>query len=182
MRRNLGMAAVAAALLLAGCGEDVGDPPDFSASETPARWNPCDALDAAFIADQFGSDAEPVTGTPTQPECRFVPAEDSGQPAITANYLLYPAGLEATFAEMDLAEAAVVRSLEIEGADDARIIINAGVGHLGVTGFVQNGALIQSVDVVAPEPFERQRVVAGVSAVLKRFSAHAEASDAGSSR
>lgn len=169
--RALGLGLVA--LLLAACGEEVGDPPDFSESEPPARWNPCDAIDASFIKEHFGSDAEEKTGSPSKPECRFVPAEGSGQPAIEANYLLYPAGLEETFAQMDLPDDATLQSPEIEGADDARLIINEDENHLVVTGFVQNGDLIQSVDVVAPSPHERARVVAGVEAVLTAFSEHA---------
>lgn len=172
--KGLGLGLV---VLLAACGEDVGDPTDFSASEKPALWNPCDAIDATFVEEHFGSVAEEKNGTPTKPECRFVPDEASGQPALEANYLQYPAGLEETFAQMDLPEEATISSPAIEGADDARLIINEGEDHLGVTGFVQNDNLIQNVDVVAPAPYDRARVVAGVEAALAAFSQHAETSE-----
>ena len=48
-------AAALAVLLLAGCGDDdLGEKPDLP-DETPALWNPCDVLDAAFIEKTFGT-------------------------------------------------------------------------------------------------------------------------------
>ncbi|NHA00886.1 hypothetical protein G5V59_15780 [Nocardioides sp. W3-2-3] len=77
---------LAVAVLVAGCGnDDVGAKPDLP-SETPALWNPCDALDVAFVKAQFGATTTKYAGTASSPECRFAPAKDSGEPALSANY------------------------------------------------------------------------------------------------
>jgi hypothetical protein len=167
----------AVALLLAACGgEESVERPDFSDEDPPALWNPCDALSVDFVAEHFGADTEKFAGTAAEPDCRFVPVEES-DPGLTASYLLFPAGLEASFATMEIAEDADVRSPAIEGADDARIVVNAGEDHLAVTGFVQNGDLIQNVDVIAPAPYDERRMVAGVQTTLTTLSAHAVAAD-----
>lgn len=180
MRDRVKAAAVAAVvgLLVSGCGgEDAGEKPDFSESEKPALWNPCDAIDAAFVKREFGSVAEEENGTPTQPECRFVPKKSSGQPAVDANYLLFPGGIEAAWKTMGISKQAKVSEPRVPGADAARLVVNAGAKDLGVTGFVQNGELIQSVNVLDPAPYDRKRVIAGVRKVLAAFAKHAAESD-----
>lgn len=171
--------ALAVPLLLAACGgEDVGAKPDLP-TEPPALWNPCDVLDAAFVKKQFGIDTTENAGTPTSPECRFTPAEDSGEAVVTANYLLFPGSLDDAWETMGQQDDADVREPAIEGADDARIVVNATKEQLYVTGFVQNGDLIQQVDVVDPAPYDRKRVVAGVEATLGVLSEHAADSGLG---
>ncbi|TQK68344.1 hypothetical protein [Nocardioides sp. SLBN-35] len=168
------------ALTLAACGDEkVGAKPDLP-SETPALWNPCDVLDAAFVKAEFGIDATEHAGSPTKPECRFTPAEDSGDAVITANYLLFPGTLDQAWKTMGQQADADVRTPEVEGADDARVVVNATKKQLYVTGFVQNGDLIQQVDVVDPAPYDEKRVVRGVQATLSTLSAHAAETGAGS--
>jgi hypothetical protein len=165
-------AAVAALVLLAGCGgEDLGDKPDLP-DGTPALWNPCDVLDPAFIERAFGAVAREEDGEPTKPECRFVPDEE-GAPAVSVNYLLFSGTLEETFRTMDISADAETSSPRIDGADDARLVVNAGRKDLGVTGFVANGDLIQNVNIVDPAPYDEQRVLAGVRATLAVLSQHA---------
>ncbi|HWJ66876.1 MAG TPA: hypothetical protein VNT31_09375 [Nocardioides sp.] len=175
--RLLAATAVVPLTLLAACGEDeVGAKPDLP-SETPALWNPCDALDTAFIKQQFGATTTKHAGSPTSPECRFAPATDSGEPALTANYQLFTGSLDEFFATMGQADDADVRQPTVPGADDARIVVAAEKDQLYVTGFVQNGALFEVVNVVDPAPYDEALIVRGVRATLAALSAHADEKD-----
>lgn len=168
------------ALLLGGCGD--GDPaakPTLP-TETPALWNPCDAIDPGLVQDAFGTVAKEEDGTPTQPECRFAPSEKSGQPAVTASYLQFQGGLEAAWETMGQPKDADVRRPSIPKADDARLVISVVKNQLYVTGFVQNGDLIQSLNVVDPAPYDEEAVVAGTERILTAFSRHADDSGVGS--
>lgn len=179
-RAALVTASLLPTLALAACGGDekVGAKPDLP-SETPALWNPCDALDTAFVKAQFGIDATEHAGTPTKPECRFTPAEGSGDAVITSNYLLFPGTLDQAWKTMGQGADADVRTPSVEQADDARVVVNATKEQLYVTGFVQNGDLIQQVDVVDPAPYDEKRVVRGVVATLTTLSTHAAETGAG---
>ncbi|MDQ6523773.1 hypothetical protein RB608_09195 [Nocardioides sp. LHD-245] len=166
-------------VLLAACGgEEVGAKPELP-TETPALWNPCDALDAAFVKAEFGSETTEHAGTPTKPECRFAPAEGSGDAVVTANYLLFPGTLEEAWKTMGQQADADVRTPTVDGADDARVVVNAAEDQLYVTGFVQNGDLIQQVDVVDPAPYDEKRIVRGVTAALGLLSERAAETGAG---
>ena len=169
-------AAVAVLLLLAGCGgEDVGEKPDLP-DETPALWNPCDVLDARLIEKTFGTVAVEDDGEPTLPECRFAPDEESGQPVVTANYSLFTGTLDEAWDKMGQPEDADVREPRIPEGEAARIVVAVVKKQLYVDGFVQNGDLIQQVAVVAPSPYDKERVVVGVEKVLTRLAARAEES------
>lgn len=176
-----GVAAVAVLpLVLAGCGgEDVGAKPDLP-TETPALWNPCDALDAAFVLKHFGSTTTEHAGTPTLPECRFAPAKDSGEAALTANYQLFSGSLDDFWAKMGQTAGADVRTPDVPLADAARIVVDAAKDQLYVTGFVQNGTLFEVVNLVDPAPYDEERAVRGVEATLGALSAHADEAGAGS--
>ncbi len=174
----------AAALLTACGGEEVGAKPTLP-SETPALWNPCDALDVAFVKAEFAVDAVKHTGTPTKSECRFTPvsassgASGGADAIVTANYLLFPGKLADAWQKMGQSADADVRTPAIASADDARIVVNATNKQLYVTGFVQNGTLIQQVDVVDPKPYAEKRIVSAVEATLTRLSERAAQSGAG---
>lgn len=179
-RRRTTIAVAVLPLVLAGCGgEDVGAKPDLP-TETPALWNPCDALDAAFVLKQFGSTTTEHAGTPTVPECRFAPAKDSGEAALTANYQLFGGSLDDFWDQMGQAAGADVREPTIPLADAARIVVDAAKDQLYVTGFVQNGNLFEVVNLVDPAPYDEERAVRGVEATLAELSAHADESGAGS--
>ncbi|GAA3534595.1 hypothetical protein [Nocardioides daeguensis] len=181
LRRTALVAALLAPLALAGCGGDekVGPKPDLPTTPV-ARWNPCDVLDAAFVKAQFGIEATEHAGTPTKPECRFTPAEGSGEAVVSANYLLFPGTLDQAWKTMGQQVDADVRTPTVDQADDARVVVNATKDQLYVTGFVQNGDLIQKVDVVDPAPYDEKRVVRGVVATLTTLSSHAAQTGAGS--
>lgn len=175
LRRGWRGAAVAALvpLTLAGCGgEDLGEKPDLP-DETPALWNPCDVLDARLVERLFGSVTTEESGTPTQPECRFAPDEESGDPVVTANYSQFSGTLEEAWDTMGQPEDAAVTEPAIEGADGARVVVDVVRKQLYVTGFVENGDLIQNVNVVDPAPYDEARVVRGVERVLTELSRHA---------
>jgi len=180
LRAALVAAAACLPLALAACGDDEVGAKPAPPTETPALWNPCDVLDAALVEERFGIDATEHAGTPTKPECRFTPAEGSGEAVITSNYLLFPGTLEEAWKTMGQPPDADVRAPAIDGADGARIVVDATAEQLYVTGFVQNGDLIQQVDVVDPAPYAEKRVVRGVRALLATLSAHAVQSGAGS--
>jgi hypothetical protein len=160
-------------LTLAACGgEDLGEKPDLP-DETPALWNPCDVLDPAFIERQFGSVAEEEHGTETAPECRFKPDESTGQAVVTSSYTLFSGTLDDAWESMGQPDDADVSEPRIKGADDARIVVDVVKKQLYVTGFVENGDLIQNVNVVDPSPYDERQIVAGVRATLTALSQHA---------
>lgn len=173
MRRWPLALGVASALLLSGCGDDkVGAKPDLP-TETPPLWNPCDVLDAHLIATAFGSQTTEEHGTPTTPECRFKPDAKSGQAVVTSSYTLFKGTLAEAWETMQPKKSADVRNPTIKDADDARVVVDVVKKQLYVTGFVENGDLIQNVNVVDPAPFDEQHVLAGVSTVLGVLSEHA---------
>ncbi|WP_181407560.1 hypothetical protein [Nocardioides sambongensis] len=178
--RRIGAALVALGLplLLAGCGDDEASSaqPDLP-SETPALWNPCDTLDAAFIQEQFGIRTTERNGTATEPDCRFAPAGDSGDPVVSVNYQLFDGDLDQLWDAMGQQDTADVREPEIEGADAARVVVDARKKQLYVTGFVETGDLFQVVNVVDPKPYDVDAVVAAVEATLTAVAGHAN--DAG---
>jgi hypothetical protein len=108
--------------------------------------------------------------------CSFTPATE-GDPVVDANYQIYPAGLAKIFEELGSSETATVRVPRVRGAEDARLVVDADDDQLYVSGFVQNGELIQTVDAVDPAPYDRGRVVRGVIWALGRLSAHANGAE-----
>lgn len=176
MRRAVAAPLAAAALVLTGCSEDVGDKPDFSDSEQPALWNPCDALDAEWVEAQFGVATTEHNGTATEPECRFRPDAEGGA-VITAEYVQFVGSLEDAWEQMAPGSQADVRTPPVDGADDARIVVDRTPENLSLTGFVENGDLIQIVNVVDPAPYPAQRLERGVRNLLGKLSSHA--ADAG---
>jgi hypothetical protein len=175
MRRWPLALGVATTLLLGGCGgDDLGAKPDLP-TETPPLWNPCDALDTHLIAKEFGSQTTEEHGTPTEPECRFKPDAKSGDAVVTSSYTLFKGTLAEAWETMQPKKSADVRNPSIKDADDARVVVDVVKKQLYVTGFVENGDLIQNVNVVDPAPYDEQQVLAGVSAVLTVLSEHADA-------
>lgn len=166
---------------LAACGGEDKVPDPGLPSETPALWNPCDALDTAFVRRTFGSRTTENSGTATQPDCRFAPEKKSGQAVVTVNYQLFDGDLDELWQSMGQDDRTDVRDPRIAGADGARIVTDVVDGQLYATGFVQTGTLFQVVNVVDPAPFERDGVVAGVSSTLTVLADHANEAGIGAS-
>ena len=164
-------AAVAALLLLASCSGD-DDPPAPTATPTEALWNPCDSLDLRDVSTWFGAGFTEDAGTPDAPVCTFTPDDDGG-PVVDANYMLFPEGLDAVFDAMTGLDPDDVREVQVPGADAARLVVDFDDSQLFVSGFVQNGDLIQTVDVVDPKPYDQTKVVRAVRSILAEFSAAA---------
>ncbi len=168
---RLTVVLVAALLSLAACGDDKTSPPTID-EDPPAVWNPCAGLAVPALERAFGVGFTKEAGEPTAPRCTFTPTEEGG-PALDANYMLFPAGLDAAWDAMGTL-AGTTEDVEIAGADAARIVVKFAQGSLLATGFVQNGDLIQMVNVVDPAPHDRAVDVAGVRTVLAAMSAHAD--------
>jgi hypothetical protein len=165
------LATLAVLTLLSSCSGD-DEPPAPSATPTAVTWNPCDALDLAEVSAWFDGGFTKDAGTPEAPACTFTPAADGG-PVIDANYMLFPDGLDAAFDAIRGLDPDDVRPVKVPGADAARVVVDFDDSQLFVSGFVQNGDLIQTVDVVDPLPYDQAAVVRGVRSVLASFSAAA---------
>ncbi len=175
--RAAALVLVLALPVIAGCGGDDDGPPPAAPSPTEALWNPCDALDPKDVGRRFGGAVTEQNGTPTAPACSFAPAAE-GDPVVDANYQIYPAGLDQIFEELGAGSAsASVSAPTVRGADDARVVVDSDADQLYVSGFVQNGDLIQTVDAIDPSPYDRDRVVRAVRWALGQLSAHAQAAD-----
>ena len=170
-RRAGWVLALALPLLAGGCGGDDGDPEPSAPSPSEALWNPCDALDARGVERAFGGRVTEENGTPTSPVCSFTP-QTKGDPVVDARYQLFSAGLDAAWDTMDLPGTAAVTSPNVRDADATRLVVDSDESRLYVSGFVQNGDLIQTVDAVDPEPHDRRRVVRAVTWALGRLSSN----------
>ena len=166
------VALVAALFLLAACSGDDDPTAQPTATPTEALWNPCNALDLDDVSAWFGGEFTEEVGTATAPICAFTPTAEGG-PAVDANYLLVPGGLDAVFESMTDLDPDDVADVAVPGADAAKVVVDFDDTQLFVTGFVQNDDLIQTVDVVDPKPYDQQRVVRSVRSILARFSAAA---------
>ena len=163
---------MATLLALSACSG--GDDPAADSPSVPEEptWNPCDALAVADVTDWFGGGFTKDAGTEAAPKCTFAPASDGG-PVIDANYLLFAGGLDEAFAAMADLDPDDVRVVQVPGADAAKVVVDFDDSQLFVSGFVQNGDLVQTVDVIDPQPYDQARVVRGVREVLAAFSAAA---------
>lgn len=181
MRRPTLLVA-ALTLVLTGCSDDAtdaaaeptGEMPSFPTSG-PALWNPCDGLELTEVQRALSVELSVATGSPDAPQCTFTPTQD-GEPALDVNYQLYPGSLEElvdTFGVPTEGSEIDVTTPDVLDADDARLIVSVVDDTLAVTGFVQNGDLVQTVDVIDPQPYDQARVVRGVREVLAAFSAAA---------
>lgn len=165
------VALAGVALSLTACSDDTTDPPTID-EDPPAVWNPCDGLATPALQRAFSVGFTKEDGEPTSPRCTFTPTEKGG-PALDANYMLFPAGLDAAWDSMGTL-AGDVEEVDVAGADDARLVVKFAQGSLLVTGFVQNGDLIQIVNLVDPAPHDRAADVAGIRTVLTLLSKHAD--------
>ena len=185
MRKSMRSAAlvlVTASTLLAGCSGDADQPTDptnptsptstAEAEAAPATFNPCDGLVSERVSEQLGAEVTMDDGSATSPRCTFNPAAEGG-PVLDANYSLFPDGLDAVFSSMTELDPDAVQEVDVPGADAARIVTDFDDQQLFLSGFVQNGDLIQTIDLVAPEPYDQQQLTRGVRLILGEFSKHA---------
>ena len=160
-------AAVAAALALlslgvAGCSSepdqpDAADPSDpAQASAADVAGSPCDGLDAAQVTRLVGERMAEQTGSADQPRCAFTPVAEGG-PAFDVNYLWFDGGLDEAWRSMGQVQGRVSR-IAVAGADAARLVVHARRSAVLVSGFVQTGGLVQSVNAVQLRPYDERDV------------------------
>ena len=88
-----------------------------------------------------------------------------GGPAFDVNYLWFDGGLTEALDSMGKIPG-VVTDVDVPGADAARIVVHARRPAVFVTGFVQSGGLVQSVNTVQLKPYDEQAVVAATTKLL----------------
>lgn len=175
-------AVVPLGLALAACGGGSTDAHPAMPSQTQPLWNPCDALSPAMIQQELGPRTKEMDGTPTTPDCRFVPLhKNAGDPVVSANYQLTAGNLDQYWKAMGQEKSADVTKPKIALADDARVVTSEHGHQLAVTGFVQNGDLYQVINIVDPAPYDKARTEKGIAALLTALSKHADETGAGAS-
>ncbi len=158
---------LAVAALGAGCSSDgaAPTPADPAVSDAAAvGWSPCDGLGPAQVGRYAGQQMAEQTGTADQPRCAFTPVTEGG-PAFDVNYLFFDGGLDEAWRTMGEVPGRVSR-IDVPGADTARLVVHARRSAVLVTGFVQSGGLVQSVNAVQLRPYDEQRVVAATRQLL----------------
>lgn len=167
--------ALVALLSLAACGAEEPADPSASASASgdaaKETFNPCDGLDITPVEKALGAQLRVEKGTSAAPRCALLP-EESGGTAYELNYLPFKGTLAEAWKTMDV-KSGDVSEPEVNGADDARMVKQQGVSSYAVTGFVQNGALIQSFNSVDLEPYDGDAMDRAAQALLEQLSANA---------
>ena len=176
------LAALALLLPLTACssggGSDAaapaGTPTTQPTSSPAAPWNPCVDLSAARVGRLLGAAVTKETGTADTMRCAFLPVKKGG-PTLNVTYLTFAGDFDRAFKAMGTIEG-TVRDLRIAGATTARLVVHTTPGAAGVTGFVQVGRLIETVNALALAPYDASAVVAATRDVMTTLVAHAPAS------
>lgn len=150
-----------ASLLLTGCSGSDPAPPDDVAD---VGWSPCDGLTAARVSEIAGEPMEEQDGTTDRPRCTFTPKTEGGA-AYDVNFLLFDGGLDAALDAMG-AVSSQLHPVTVPGADSARIAVRERESGIAVTGFVQVGGLVQSVNAAHLPPYDRDALVASTTDLL----------------
>lgn len=164
---------VAAALAACGSGGSGSSTADPSATPSWPAFDPCDGLDPAPVSSALGHGLKVDRGTKASARCALLPLEKGG-PTYSLNYLWFTGGLDAAFDTMKIPAGTVSRPT-VPGADAARLIVQQTPKAYAVTGFVQNGNLIQSVNGLALKPYDAGRTRRATLVLLAQMSANAPA-------
>lgn len=182
MRRAILLGA--GALLFAGCSSHGADPAPAPAASgasgasgattaaTEPAFNPCDSIDATAVSAALGATVTKETGTAEAPRCALVPQAD-GDPAFELSYLWFDQGLDAAWKTLKPSGDAPVTSPAIAGAEDTRVVAYTAEAAYAVSAFMQNGALIQTVNALALDTATAPAVDAAVTEILTELSAGA---------
>jgi uncharacterized protein DUF3558 len=169
-----------ALLGLSACSSDgtpsAGASPDAS-DVAAVGWSPCDDLTAASVTTVVGAAVHENDGTTDSPRCTFTPVRTGGA-AYDVSYLWFDGGLDAALDAMG-ATGAQLEAVDVEGADAARLVVDASKSGVLVTGFVQTKGLVQSVNAAQLAPYDKAAVVAGTQALLAALAEHAPAAPKG---
>lgn len=174
-RRAVSLAAVVllAAGTLAACRGSSDPTADPSASPSWPAFDPCDGLAAAPVAKALGHGLKVDRGQKGSARCALLPVEKGG-PTYSLNYLWFTGGLEAAFDTMKI-PAGTVSKPRIAGADAARLIVQQTPKAYYVSGFVQNGNLIQSLNGIALKPYDATKTRQAALVLLGEMSKDAPA-------
>lgn len=173
------LAALALLLPLAACssggGSDAAPSSAPTASTSPAAaWNPCVDLSAARVGRLLGARVTKETGTADAMRCAFLPVEKGG-PTLNVTYLAFDGDFDRAFRAMGTIEG-TVSDVRVPGAKAARLVVHTTRGAAGVTGFVQVGSLIETVNALQLAPYDARAVVRATRDVMATLVAHAPAS------
>ncbi|WP_459969591.1 hypothetical protein [Nocardioides pyridinolyticus] len=155
---------------LTGCGSP-DEPEPTAADAAGVGWSPCDGLTAQEVGRIAGQTVKENNGTEDAPRCVFLPVEKGG-PAYDVSYLYFDGGLDSALDAMGTV-AEQLESVDVPGAEAARIAVKERRDGILVTGFVQTDGLVQSVNAVQLEGFDRDRLVTSTTALLAELAAEA---------
>jgi hypothetical protein len=152
------LAGVLAGLLLAGCSSGSSEDPAPEATDAASlTWSPCDGVSAAQVTRIVGAEMTAQTGTADAPRCTFLPGAEGG-PAFDVSYLPFDGGLDAALRKMG-ALGRQLHAVDVPGADAARMAVRVRRSGVAVTGFVQSGSIVQSVNAVDVTPYDEDALV-----------------------
>ncbi|MEP9384435.1 hypothetical protein [Nocardioides sp. KR10-350] len=182
VRRLGGLLALGSAALLgvSACGgssdpSSGGSPsPSGQSSSSASAWpayDPCDGLDPSPVAQALGSPLKVDTGSSSAARCALLPGKQGG-PTYELNYLWWPGGLDAAWQPMNV-QAGTVSRPKVPGADAARMVVQQTKKAYYVSGFVQDGSLIQSFNGLALAPYDAGRMRRSALVLLAQLSANA---------
>ena len=171
------VAALATALLLTGCSGGAVDTETATPTSTPtstastpaaAPFNPCDDLTAALVGRALGAEVSKETGSGSNLRCAFLPKQTGG-PTLNVTYLDFAGDFDEAWAAMGTIDGTVT-DVDVAGAQAARLVVNTRDDAVLVTGFVQVGGLLQTVNAVQLAPYDEARSTAAVTTVLTRLA------------
>ena len=167
--------AVAMTVALTACSAEDAEPeaPDAADVSDAAgvSWSPCDELTAKQVGAIAGEAVKENNGTEDAPRCVFLPVEKGG-PAYDVSYLFFDGGLDTALDAMGTV-AEQLEPVDVPGAEAARIAVRERTDGILVTGFVQTEGLVQSVNAVQLEGFDRDRLVTSTTALLAELARQA---------
>jgi hypothetical protein len=180
VRPALALVPLLALAALTACGsqapEASGPSAGASASApTLPTVQPCDALDASKVSAALGTTVTINTGSAASPICLL--EDNATGTAFDMNYQwFYVNGLNAYFKTAQLPQG-TLRDITVPGADAGKLIVNPRTKAYRATGYIQNGALVQSVNAAGP-PADAARILAATKVILAELSAGAPSTPA----
>jgi hypothetical protein len=160
----------AATVSLTACGSDESKTPASTAASEAAGvgWTPCDGLTAKQVGEIAGETMTMDTGSKDSPRCAFLP-EKKGAAAFELSYVFFDGGLDAALDAMGAA-GTQLKSIEVEGAESARIAVRTKKTAIAVTGFVETAGLVQSVNAAELAPYDEDALVAATTQLLSALA------------